>query len=114
MVLYLIKTTLIWSVLLIVYVLAFSKATSFRANRIYLLFSLAAGIVLPVLPSPWQLNITGAVEQMATSSYLEYTLKDTAAPGLPPASDQNTDWPLIAFWLYFSLRCKHSYPVFYW
>lgn len=50
MISYLIKVTLVWSILLLLYELVFKKSHHFSLNRMYLILALLAGIVLPVVP----------------------------------------------------------------
>jgi len=50
MLIYLLNASIIWLSCLFCYELLFKKETFYRLNRLYLLASLAAGIVLPMLP----------------------------------------------------------------
>jgi beta-lactamase regulating signal transducer with metallopeptidase domain len=59
---YLIKVTIAWTIFLVLFELLYKNNARFMANRIYLLLSIAAGLLLPLVPWPFPqaLNI-GAV-----------------------------------------------------
>lgn len=47
---YLLKVTLIWSILLLCFELLYKKSPYYKTNRLYLLATLVLGLVLPLLP----------------------------------------------------------------
>lgn len=49
---YLIKVTLVWTIFLVLFELLFKHNGRFTANRIYLLLSIALGLLLPLIPAP--------------------------------------------------------------
>ncbi|RYG30825.1 MAG: energy transducer TonB, partial [Chitinophagaceae bacterium] len=52
---YLIKVSLAWTLFLLLFELVFRHNGKFTANRLYLVFSLLAGLIIPIIPMPFAL-----------------------------------------------------------
>lgn len=63
MLIYLLKLTIIWSLLLLTYELLFKSGGRYSANRVFLLSSLFAGILLPLIPTPWQTESISLIQE---------------------------------------------------
>lgn len=104
MVSYLLKVTLIWSILLLVFELLYRKNTAFTLTRIYLFLALVAGLVLPWITwsiLPWTIPATSGITAIANG------VQRADALAINPVHQSGPEaitipWQQIALWLYFA------------
>jgi len=100
---YILKATFIWIVLLLAYSLGYARSGRFGANRIYLLLSIAAGLLLPLLPAPWQAGNINALQNWAITRQPEITPATPAGNEIPTGNNLLPEWTTLAFWLYIGM-----------
>ncbi|MEO6189460.1 MAG: M56 family metallopeptidase [Saprospiraceae bacterium] len=56
MITYLISVSIVWAIFLLAYQFFYKKSTYFSINRIYLLTTIIAGLIIPLIPNPYSQN----------------------------------------------------------
>jgi len=101
MLVYLLKLTIIWSLLLLTYELLFKSSARYSANRLFLLLGLLAGIILPLLPAPWQAEPL-SIMQEAPAVFTRSASPESASLQTAAGTQASSTWtiesmPLIAY-----------------
>ena len=101
MLLYLIKLTSVWLVLLIAFELLFKKASYFRANRVYLFLAILAGIVMPLLPLKLSSQASTVNNTVNLNKNFQRIDVYSNAISSSPAMEKTLSWSQVFYVIYF-------------
>ena len=98
MIQYLFSMTIIWGISLLVYELLLKMETFHRWNRAYLLLTLLAGLLIPLIPSPAEsardMETTGMAAPTRQLVYIKYSLATQVQQQV-----KTTTLPVVNWWL---------------
>lgn len=98
---YLIKVTIVWVIFLLLFELLYKNTTRFTANRIYLLLSIAIGLLLPFIPIPSTSSLkVDTISDLYTITQNTLVTSNIATPPsvgsvVLPATTTSSGWNLL-------------------
>ncbi|KAA5537482.1 M56 family metallopeptidase [Taibaiella lutea] len=103
MLIYLLKVSFIWLVLLLIFESGFKKSRNFRLNRIYIFISILAGLLIPIVNISMLPSDVAIPEQRIAQAYTKTI--ETITPGNTAAFNASWDWGKILLGLYIAGAC---------
>lgn len=102
MLIYLLKVTVIWSILLLCFELLLKKMPYYRANRLYLILLLVLGGILPVLSLPLPEAGTTGPDMNALVLVTSRIHQLDVRPQMPEGQVASFSYSLLFTWLYYT------------
>ncbi len=93
---YLLKVTLVWTLLLVCFELLYKRSPYYRVNRLYLVLTLVLGLVLPALPLTLPATVTGNPQTITLSRVVQPLQQLEAKPVIQAMNTGQAGW---GFWL---------------